>query len=158
MSWRSALKALSRTSPRTRCRVSTSSRTSSRPGMAGVAQDVEQALQEAHRAEMVELAADPGAAPGGGGDVRLAAQPGGSASAERRVAAGDGRAVGAQRLGERRRLPDDGRQPLLQQPVRGGCVHRGVIRARPGAGSAATASASRVNSHESSTGRNALGG
>ena len=46
------------------------------PGMAGVAQDRQQSLQEAERGEVVEVALDACGAAGGGSDVGLAADPG----------------------------------------------------------------------------------
>ena len=85
--------------------------------MAGVAEHFQQALQEPHRAEVVQLAPDPGAALGRRRDMRLAAEPGGERVGRRIVASRHRRTVGAQRLGERWGAHRDGGQPLLQEPL-----------------------------------------
>ncbi len=74
MSCRSALSALSRASDLTRCKVSTSSRTTNSP-VPGVPQHGEQPLQEPECPEVVEVAAYSGGPAGGGRDVGLPAEP-----------------------------------------------------------------------------------
>ena len=56
--------------------VSTSSRTSSRPGVPGVPQDGQHALEEAQGAEMVDVALHAGSTLRTGRHIRLAGQPG----------------------------------------------------------------------------------
>ena len=64
-------------------------------GMAAVAQHGQQALQEAHRGEVIEVALDPGRSAGRRGDVRLTAEPGGHAIGGGMVARGGGRPIAA---------------------------------------------------------------
>ena len=85
--------------------------------------------------------------------MRLAAEPGDEPSA---VAASpaDGRAVAAQRGGERRAWCGDIGEPLLHQLVDGGVERVGVVLGDlPGA----STSSSSVKNHASTTGRSALG-
>ena len=120
MSWRSALRPLSRTSPRTRCSVSTSSRTSSRPGCPQSRSTVEQALQEAQRAEVVELAAHSRRPAGGGGHRALSTEPRDERLGSGGVTGEPGVSVAAQRRREGRGRPGDRGEPLLHQLVDGG--------------------------------------
>ena len=61
----------------------------------------------------------PGGAPGGGGHVGLAADPGEQCLRGRLVAVAGRLPVGAQRRGERGRGPRDGRQPAFEQLIDG---------------------------------------
>ena len=99
------------------------------PGVARVAEHFEQPLQEPHRAEVVELAPDPGAPLGRGRDVRLAAQPGRERVGPGAVAGHHRRPVGPQRLGEGGRAHRDRGKPPFQQRV-----HRLVQRILPASG------------------------
>ncbi len=117
ISWRIAFRLFSRTSLRTRWSVSTSSRTSTRPGVARVPQDDEQSLEEAQRAEVVDLALDAGGALDGSGHVRLRADPGEDPVGQRDVAGDQRRAIGAQRGRERRRAATDLRKPAFHELV-----------------------------------------
>ena len=75
--------------------------------MAGVAEYFEEALQEAHRAEVVQLAADSGTSLGGSGDMRLAAEPCRERVRGRGIPGQDRCPVGAQRLGKCRSVHGD---------------------------------------------------
>ena len=127
------------------------------PGMARVAEHVQQPLQEAQRAEVVELAPDPGAPLGRGRDVRLAAQPGrervGAGAVAGRHAPPGSRAAPRRRPGCARR-PRPAAAPAARRPPR----PARPARVRPGRDRRRVASSSSVNSQESSTGRSALGG
>ena len=124
--------------------------------MAGVAEHLEQALQEAHRAEVVEFAPDSGAALGGSGDVRLAAEPGRERVRGRGVP-GQGRGpVGAQRLGEAGVCTETAASRFSRSRSTASLTASSPRSAS--CGSAAIASDWSVNSQESRTGRNALGG
>ena len=70
------------------------------PGVARVAQDRQQALEEAQGGEVVDVALDPGGPLGRGADVRLAGEPGDQPLGRGGVALGAG--AGGSRAGRRR--------------------------------------------------------
>jgi hypothetical protein len=88
-------------------------------GVAGVAQDGEEALQEAELREVVEVALDASRSSRGGRDVGLAADPGDEGLRGGLVAIEGGLPVRAQRGGERRGGPGDVREPALHERVDG---------------------------------------
>ena len=88
------------------------------PGMSAVPQHRQQALEEAERTEVVEVSADTGGTPGGGGHGLLPPSQAISASARLRHPRSD-LPVAAQGRGERRRGSCDIGQPLFQQHVHG---------------------------------------
>ena len=94
------------------------------PGVARVAQDGEQAPEEAEGGELVDVPLDPGRLLGRAPDMRLPRQPGDEAVGGRGIAVGPGTAVAPQGRGELGRGPADRREPLLQQ---GDCAMMGNL-------------------------------
>ena len=122
--------------------------------MAAVAQHGQQTLQEAQRAEVVQVALHAGVAPGGRGDVRLPAEPGREPVGRCVVAGGVGAAVAAQRAGKAGSAAGDLGQPLLQQFTDRRVQPAGVVF---GYGTVASTSSSSAKIQPSRTGRSALG-
>ena len=85
--------------------------------MAGVAEDRQQALQEAEGGEVVEVSSHAGRAPGCGRHVRLAADPGDQALRGGLVAREGRVPVSAQRRRERGRGSGHLSEPALHQGV-----------------------------------------
>ena len=124
-------------------------------GVTAVAQHGQQSLEEAQRGEVVQLPAHAGGPAGGRGHRALPAEPRDERLGGGGVAGEPGAAVAAQGRGERRSGPRDRGEPLLHQLVDGGGEPAGVAVLRPSPES--STSSSSVYSHESTTGRSALG-